>query len=78
MARPFTDGNGTPQAGVLPPVHGVSDPQIDPATGEPVAIVPAGELPKAKDERGSARAHADTLKIAPGSRIPRPPQPDLA
>lgn len=52
-------------------------PQIDPQTGRPVPIAPFGELSDLEIEEG-ARDQEDAARIDPDSRIPRPPQPDLA
>lgn len=52
--------------------------QRDRETGEPVGIAPVGEKSEGeiKDDRKVPKDEA--LKIDPESRIPRPPQPDLA
>ncbi|WP_137154459.1 hypothetical protein [Rhizobium sp. FKL33] len=62
-----------------PVAHSSHDaaPQIDPLTGKPIPIAPNGELSDREIEDG-ARGEEDAARINPESRIPRPPQPDLA
>ncbi|MBB1250789.1 hypothetical protein [Rhizobium sp. G21] len=52
-------------------------PQIDPLTGKAIPIAPSGELSDREIEDG-AKGKEDAARIDPDSRIPRPPQPDLA
>jgi hypothetical protein len=52
-------------------------PQLDPLTGKPIPIAPFGELSDIEIEDG-AKGRENPARIDPESRIPRPPQPDLA
>ena len=54
------------------------DEQVDKRTGEPVEVAPAGAKTEGEIERKKNADKRDAARIDPNSRIPRPPQPDLA
>ena len=54
------------------------DEQLDERTGQPVGVAPQGAKTEGEINREKNANTADAAEIDPNSRIPRPPQPDLA
>jgi len=75
---PFIKRKDRNMIGIQPePNADVVDPQIDSETGKPIGIAPVGDVSDGEIDEG-ARHGEKPARIDPNSRIPRPPQPDLA
>lgn len=62
----------------LNPAANDDDEQLNETTGAPVGVAPVGAKTEGEiANRKNADKH-DAAQIDPNSRIPRPPQPDLA
>jgi hypothetical protein len=62
----------------LNPDANENDEQLNEETGAPVKVAPVGAKTEGEIEDRKNADKRDAARIDPNSRIPRPPQPDLA